>query len=87
MFLGKTRALSALRIDRDFTWNAFLYGKELNSLTTLVFKDVPKQLTNIQSLSLLLHTIDGGKLCVGNPDESFTVPLPSRKGVFQDSAG
>ena len=77
----------SLQIDRDFTSNAFLYGKKLNSLTTLVFKDVPKQLTNIQSLSLLLHTIDGGKVCVGNPDESFTVLLPSRKGVFRDSVG
>ena len=50
----------SLQIDCDFTSNAFLYGKKL---TTLVFRDVLKQLMNIQFLSLLHHTIDGGKLC------------------------
>ena len=77
----------SVQVDCDFTWHAFLRGKELNSLTTLVIKDVPEQLTNVQSLSFLLDTIDCGKPCMGNPDKSFEVLLPSRKGVFRDSVG
>lgn len=79
--------IMSLQVDCDFTWNAFLHGKKLNSLTTFVIKDMLKQLTNVQSLSLLLNTIINGKLCMGNPDESFKVLLPSRKGVFRDSVG
>lgn len=77
----------SLQVYRDFTWSAYYHGKKLNPLTTPLIRDMPTKVTNVQCLSHLFNIIDRGKMCIGNPDESFKVLLPSRKGVFRDSLG
>ena len=81
---GRAVVTYSLTVHTDLTWS--LTVGAIPILQRLI-PAVPSRLLHYQHLVSLLLTLDGSKLCVGNPDEKYMSLIKGHHGNLHDQTG
>ena len=72
-----------MTIHSNLSWCAYVCGRLLHPDDCDVFTDLPKYVSDVSSLSLVLECVLSAQLCPGNPDPDFVHLIELDGGEFK----
>lgn len=75
-----------LTVTADLKWCLTVGDKKIPPESHLL-QALPPTISTLSDVKAILSGVESSVPCLGIPDEKYSVLLPSRKGVFMDSAG
>ena len=74
----------SLVISSDFSWRAYLYGKEVSPVFCQLLSSTDRLLRSVCAVVALVKCLHESHACIGNGDDKFQELPQTRKGVFLD---
>lgn len=82
---GAVDTVYSLQIQEDFTWDMYVRQEHMAASSPLAL--LLPTVCSVSEVVELLCQIDNCTICIGNPDDKYSVLIASRKGTFMDSTG
>ena len=76
-----------LRIDSSSKWTLFFREHELSSPTCPLLIGLPLEITNAESVHLVVQRLDSSKVCAGNPEEQYVAVCQQRAVTLHGISG
>ena len=61
----------SVTINVDLSWSVYVRGRQLVSNNTSILSDIPKQISSVAFINMLLDCVKSSQLCPGNLDQDF----------------
>ena len=75
-----------IHVDQHLKWTLTIFSNRIEKDRCSLLATLSSTLQNVDDVVALLWRIDGGKICVGNPDQKFVCLAEQQGGLFLDQS-